>query len=226
MTSLEPPSLPYTAVATGLGTQSNRTSITRISMEGDGNDTEGIGAREDAASHELATQPGPTTKDTLPPIPSPASESKIGSEGEETSPESMLLQAPQAYITFLIISGRRRTMSFEPETTVGRVKELVWNAWPTEWESERPLGPSYMRILYLGKMLQDDDTLAQLKFPTHMTQSDPAPIPTIVHLSVRPFAPSGENDLKKKRGRARGGDAQSQGDAEDSATPSCCCIIC
>jgi hypothetical protein len=76
-------------------------------------------------------------------------------------------------------------------------------------------------------MLQDDDTLTssflvysllflpsstdgqliwtELKFPTHMPQSDPAPTPTIVHLSVRPFAPAGDTDLsKKKRGRGRG----------------------
>lgn len=40
-------------------------------------------------------------------------------------------QTPQVYLTFLVISGKRRTMSFEPETTLGRVKELVWNSWPT-----------------------------------------------------------------------------------------------
>jgi hypothetical protein len=40
-------------------------------------------------------------------------------------------QMPQTSLTFLLVSGRRRTMSFEPDTTVGRVKELVWNAWPS-----------------------------------------------------------------------------------------------
>lgn len=39
-------------------------------------------------------------------------------------------QTPQVSLTFLLVSGRRRTMSFEPETTVGRAKELIWNAWP------------------------------------------------------------------------------------------------
>ena len=38
---------------------------------------------------------------------------------------------PQVYLTFLLVTGRRRTMSFEPETTIGRVKELVWNSWPS-----------------------------------------------------------------------------------------------
>lgn len=40
-------------------------------------------------------------------------------------------QTPQVFLTFLLVSGRRRTMSFDPAITVGRVKELVWNAWPT-----------------------------------------------------------------------------------------------
>ncbi len=37
---------------------------------------------------------------------------------------------PQVVLTFLLVSGRRRTMNFDPAHTVGRVKELVWNAWP------------------------------------------------------------------------------------------------
>ena len=28
-----------------------------------------------------------------------------------------------------------------------------------EWQDERPPAPNYLRILYLGKMLQDDETL-------------------------------------------------------------------
>jgi hypothetical protein len=40
-------------------------------------------------------------------------------------------QMPQVSLTFLLVSGRRRAMSFDPETTIGRVKELVWNTWPT-----------------------------------------------------------------------------------------------
>jgi hypothetical protein len=39
-------------------------------------------------------------------------------------------QVPQTLVQFLLVSGRRRSMAFVPETTVGRVKELVWNSWP------------------------------------------------------------------------------------------------
>ena len=62
-------------------------------------------------------------------------------------------------LTFLLISGRRRTMSFASSTTIGRIKELVWNSWPADWSDERPPAPNYLRVLYLGKMLQDEEVL-------------------------------------------------------------------
>ena len=120
-------------------------------------------------------------------------------DGEpEAEAEPPVPQPPQVALTFLLVSGRRRNMTFESETTVGRVKELTWNAWPNgtlrrgdalaavlvgsrrphlyscpansiiistthiclaEWQDERPPAPSYLRILYLGKILQDEDTL-------------------------------------------------------------------
>ncbi|KAF8651628.1 hypothetical protein AX16_004669 [Volvariella volvacea WC 439] len=49
------------------------------------------------------------------------------SQQESTHPH---VQSPQTTLTFLLITGQRKIMSFDPETTVGRVKELVWNAWP------------------------------------------------------------------------------------------------
>ena len=50
-------------------------------------------------------------------------------EQEETG-AAMVPQVPQTLVQFLLVSGRRRSMAFDPETTVGRVKELVWNSWP------------------------------------------------------------------------------------------------
>jgi len=111
-------------------------------------------------------------------------------------PAAVVPQVPQTLVQFLLVSGRRRSMAFDPETTVGRVKELAWNSWPNDWQDERPPAPSFLRILYLGKILQDDDTLTQLKFPSY-TPPEPA-TPTIVHLSIRSFAPREDAALKKK----------------------------
>ncbi|KAF8872495.1 ubiquitin-related domain-containing protein [Infundibulicybe gibba] len=124
----------------------------------------------------------------------------------EQEPQPEIPQVPQTPLTFLLISGRRRTMNFAPEYTIGRVKELIWNAWPEDWKDDRPPAPSYLRILYLGKMLQDDETLNRLKLPTTLSTLTP----TIVHLSIRPYAPPNEQDgFKKKRGRGRSGDSMS-----------------
>ncbi|KAI3615687.1 ubiquitin-like protein 3-like [Moniliophthora roreri] len=79
-------------------------------------------------------------------------------QAQNTSP-TPIPQTPQVSLCFLLISGKRRVMSFDPETTVGRVKELVWNAWPSDWQDEQPPTPWHLRILHLGKILQDDDTL-------------------------------------------------------------------
>lgn len=136
-------------------------------------------------------------------------------------------QIPQTMLQFLLVSGRRRSMVFEPETTVGRVKELVWNTWPNDWQDERPPAPSFLRILHLGKILQDDDTLLQLKFPSHTPPESATP--TIVHLSVRSFVPRGDSAVKKKRRNIRSAvDVSGSGtDAETGEhAGSCCCIVC
>ncbi|KZT22722.1 hypothetical protein NEOLEDRAFT_1157604 [Neolentinus lepideus HHB14362 ss-1] len=153
-------------------------------------------------------------------------------DGAEQEPEAVP-QTPKCGVTFLLISGKRRTMCFEPETTVGRVKELVWSAWPndSEWNDERPPAPSFLRILHLGKILQDDDTLCKLNFPVSSAPwSAEQGSGTIVHLSIRPYGQANEHDgfKKKSRRRRRGGDGQG-GDGSDSEGDGagCCrCIIC
>ncbi|KIY68077.1 hypothetical protein CYLTODRAFT_421931 [Cylindrobasidium torrendii FP15055 ss-10] len=89
-------------------------------------------------------------------------------------------RTPQVAITFLLISGRKRAMTFDAETTVGRVKELVWDDWTAEESAgERPVAPSSIRLLHLGKDLADNAMLKDVPFPI----DGPA---TIVHMSIRP----------------------------------------
>ncbi|KAF9071781.1 hypothetical protein BDP27DRAFT_1157183, partial [Rhodocollybia butyracea] len=92
---------------------------------------------------------------------------------------------PIVSVCFLTISGKRKVMTFEPETTIGRVKELVWSSWPTGegWDNERPPTPSHLRILHLGRILQDEDTLKG-KFPPSAVRV----IPTFVFVSSLQFS--------------------------------------
>lgn len=126
-TTLEPPTRPYAAASTSLAASHSATSsTTHIEMHEEGNS---VAAEE----HPLATldtsyKPSESLEEAS--VPG-ASKPKSTASAEQPTPDHPVPQTPQTHITFLVISGRRRTMSFEPDTTVGRVKELVWNAWPT-----------------------------------------------------------------------------------------------
>lgn len=56
---------------------------------------------------------------------------KASIQVQQQQQEAVVPQTLQTFLTFLLVSGKRKTMSFEQETTIGRVKELIWNAWPT-----------------------------------------------------------------------------------------------
>lgn len=69
-----------------------------------------------------------------------------GREGATGAVTAVVPQVPQTLVQFLLVSGRRRSMAFDPETTVGRVKELVWNTWPNgTFPSPPPLSSARAR---------------------------------------------------------------------------------
>lgn len=37
----------------------------------------------------------------------------------------------QTYLKVLIISGESHVFAFDPDMTIGRAKELIWNMWPS-----------------------------------------------------------------------------------------------
>ncbi|KAK7457876.1 hypothetical protein VKT23_010220 [Stygiomarasmius scandens] len=139
-------------------------------------------ARPEASSTdapaELTTEPS-----SVPVVPAAESQAQV-----------QITMEPKIPLTFLLITGARRSMSFDPETTVGRVKELIWGGWPEEFPASDKLPtPSYLRLLHLGKILQDEDTLTRLKFPSYTpSYSSPTapPPPSTSPTEPAPSAPS------------------------------------
>ena len=87
-----------------------------------------------------------------------------------------------------------------------------------DWQDERPPAPSFLRVLYRGRILQDDDILKGTSphnsaFSVSSTRLDiPFPVDapaTIVHMSIRPGAV--EDDVHKK--------------AAEEERSVCCCLI-
>jgi len=156
------------------------------------------------------------------------------------APEQPIPQTPQISLKFLLVPGSRKVMSFDATTSISRVKELVWNAWQSDWQDPRPPTPSYLWIVHLGKVLQDDNTLEGLSFPSWTTPS-PA-ISTVVHLWIRNAPPPAvdESALKKKTRRStmranstrqlslNGTQGQATDTTADEHGGGCCagCVIC
>lgn len=74
---------------------------------------------------------------------------------------------------------------------------------------------------------------AEVGFPTHIpnstsaqtTEAVPA-MPTVVHLSIRPYPPPGVKDTPKKKGLRHSGSMVDE--REDAGSQGCCsgCVIC
>ncbi|KAL7419295.1 hypothetical protein Q5752_006132 [Cryptotrichosporon argae] len=127
----------------------------------------------------------------------------------------------QIHLRVLIISGQYHVFSFAPETTVGRMKELVWSMWPSEWTQAQPPQPAFLRVLYAGRILADDSTLLSNGLPTSMTPK----MPTVIHLSVRSFSIRAEDDAKKPQlGRASSTRSRTR-NPEPEDIGSCKCLI-
>ncbi|CAE6417830.1 unnamed protein product [Rhizoctonia solani] len=124
-------------------------------------------------------------------------------------------------ITFLLISGERKQMHFAPSMTIGRAKETFWSAWTPENSETKPPSSSFLRVLHMGKVLSDEQTLEDAKFP-NMSASPVGG--TIVHVSVRPFGPPADEDIVKAKKRLAflGGGEPADGESHGRG---CGCII-
>jgi hypothetical protein len=130
---LDPPTFPF--IPNVARPSTGRTSVTQVDFGDDGQPTSLL------TSVLTPLDITSTTSNVTPQAPEPIStlsqdqqQSVQKPPTSSTQPQVMsetVPQTPQTYLTFLLISGRRRTMSFEPESPISRVKELAWNAWPT-----------------------------------------------------------------------------------------------
>ena len=131
-----------------------------------------------------------------------------GGGGAEESTTTLATRIPSTAsqhgslsIVILISSGQRTRFSITPayltklnktdgmQVTIGELKVLIWSAWPETWAEAKPGSEAYVRLIYLGKVLDDKITLGEIKIVKGA--------PNILHLSVRP-ADFPDDDQGKK----------------------------
>ncbi|KAJ1970496.1 hypothetical protein H4R35_005830 [Dimargaris xerosporica] len=89
------------------------------------------------------------------------------------------------HLTCLLVSGKRHTFTFAPTLSIGQVKQQVFDQWPN---GERPASAHLLRLVYLGRFLDDTSTLADNKLLPGK--------PTIVHLVIKVVPGNDPSDPK------------------------------
>ncbi|CAG8600423.1 4482_t:CDS:2 [Ambispora leptoticha] len=98
-------------------------------------------------------------------------------------------------LTLLLVSGKRHTFEFEPNDTIGNVKKRVFEEWPKEWSDEIPAAATNLKIVYLGRFLEDVSTLETNKIYAGQT--------TIAHLTIKNTVSSDSEDPKSAENAPR-----------------------
>ncbi|CAG8537534.1 14196_t:CDS:2 [Dentiscutata erythropus] len=91
-------------------------------------------------------------------------------------------------LTLLLVSGKRHTFFFDPSYTVAMVKKQIFNEWPEEWAEEAVQSVSCLKIVYLGRVLDDGTTLEANKLQRGQS--------IIMHLAIKNSISSDNDDPK------------------------------
>ena len=78
----------------------------------------------------------------------------------------------QKYLTSRKVTALDASGNFDPREMSGyKLKELIWTDWRSEWE-DRPRDPSSIRLIIMGRMIDDKVNLKGEKFylPAHRHQ--------------------------------------------------------
>ncbi|ORY06830.1 hypothetical protein K493DRAFT_273933 [Basidiobolus meristosporus CBS 931.73] len=92
-------------------------------------------------------------------------------------------------ITFLLLSGKRHSLTFQPSNTIGEVKQYLFDNWPSEWTEGQPTSPASLKIVHLGRFLENSSTIASTKINTQQEN--------IVHLTIKIPSQTDSNDTNK-----------------------------
>ncbi|KXT16513.1 hypothetical protein AC579_1332 [Pseudocercospora musae] len=105
--------------------------------------------------------------------------------------------------------------TFEPRELSGyQLKELIWTDWRSEWEP-RPVSPSSIRLIVMGRMIEDKSTLKD--FPFNLANTN------VVHMTVKPADLIDDDDTAGAKGTGKASITRTRDDGEGGA--GCRCVI-
>ncbi|KIW34256.1 uncharacterized protein PV07_01047 [Cladophialophora immunda] len=165
-------------------------------------------------SRQFSTAIGPSSDEPTPTVPA-----------KDEAPAATAA-GPTLTVTLLLTSGARHPFKLDnkyfakrnvevPENdpfnlSVYKLKELILREWREEWET-KPSSPTSIRLISMGKLLDDKASLKDYKFSVDA--------PNVLHMTIKPQDYVEEDD-------AKGGKSTYSAHREsEGRSPGCRCII-
>ncbi|KAF1821382.1 uncharacterized protein K489DRAFT_297082, partial [Dissoconium aciculare CBS 342.82] len=181
-----------------------------------------------------ATGLGPATEGPIAPLPSPTTETNPSTTTTTVLNISLMLTTGARHPYTLdekYLHSRKVTTTvdkttgdFDPRLLSGyQLKELIWIDWRSEWEP-RPANPSFIRLILMGRMLEDKVALRE--YPFNLSAVN------VVHMTVKPADLHDDDDAagagkgsKSGHGGFRRGGGRDDDHEEDDRGAGCRCVI-
>ncbi|KIW64150.1 hypothetical protein PV04_09104 [Phialophora macrospora] len=171
---------------------------------------------EQKISRQFTTAIGPSSDDASPTVPAKDGESPSATTG---------VVGPALTVTLLLTSGARHPFKLDSKyfakrsvdvpandpfnLSVYKLKELILREWREEWEA-KPSSPTSIRLINMGKLLDDKASLKDYKFSTDS--------PNVLHMTIKPQDFIEDED-------AKGGKSTYSAHREENRSPGCRCVI-
>lgn len=128
----------------------------------------------------------------------PGAVAAAASSSSSSSSSAMRRPDPHSVINLrlILVSGKTKDFQFHPSESAGDIAQYVFDNWPSDWSDESVSSAEILRLIYQGRFLHGNVTLAALGLPTGKT--------TVMHLVPRESLPepNSQDDEKKKKSRS------------------------
>ncbi|XP_046371983.1 ubiquitin-like protein 3 [Haliotis rubra] len=109
-------------------------------------------------------------------------------------------------LRLILVSGKTEEYLFSPSDSAAEITERVYSNWPQDWSEEQLPPTNILRLIYQGRFLHGNVTLAALQLPTGKT--------TVMHLVARENLPEPNNQGQLKKDKSG-----------ESGCSNCCVIL-
>jgi hypothetical protein len=103
------------------------------------------------------------------------------------------IPADKINLKLLLVSGKTKEFLCKPSDSVTVITQHVYDNWPPDWSDEQYPPTNILRLIYQGRFLHGNVTLAGLQLPTGKT--------AVMHLVAREHLPepNSQSQLKKDK---------------------------